>query len=632
MDESVGEELSARELAQRVGWASDLVSGMTAELLAKHFNGADVGALASGVDADGRRLPSKAWMALRRLGWASSPPVGVRVNDRIVRMAQEAAGRALRSVQWRAEATAGVLSSWPADPSRRTPEEWNAVRAAVQGGESLPSSVIASRTRQIAAFQRRNQRLPADVFELEGPPRVARMLLLSACDRQQAAIERSGGAPGRALLRLQLPICPEPASYADWTWVACPIVLPPTVPSGAVLHLPTLRPGQGMVWCDLAYTHPVPRTERSGHVVALGVDWGINTLLSAGSVRLHDDGTIVSLGDGGMFRAGGVVAKGHRLRRLAERLSTKADHYERLGAVREGHPLEAQHRLLTEEIRRVCARRTNLNAALARAAARWAVDQAIAVGAGVIYVEDLRSLEAKGKGRAMNARLSQQVRGRIVEWMRHLAAEVGISVVTVPARDTSRRCPYCLMTLRHCKAPDRPTAPGWKWAVCSTCGWQGDRDQGAWRRIATRGLAHQANTVVDRTTGIMSVPTVVDELEARAVVALATDHTVPRDRSKHGPTPPRSTSPAPRRRRVPSPVPPSGSTGQRPEGHVPTGRMRLPRAAHRFQGVTTISSPTRRAHRPRGAALGAGFHLHVHATPPRWVDPGRTPCPTWLLS
>jgi hypothetical protein len=23
-------------------------------------------------------------------------------------------------------------------------------------------------------------------------------------------------------------------------------------------------------------------------------------------------------------------------------------------------------------------------------------------------------------------------------------------------------------------------------------------------------------------------------------------------------------------------------------------------------------------HRPRGAALGAGFHLHAHATPPRW--------------
>ncbi|QDN75392.1 hypothetical protein FNV62_03685 [Streptomyces sp. RLB3-17] len=26
-------------------------------------------------------------------------------------------------------------------------------------------------------------------------------------------------------------------------------------------------------------------------------------------------------------------------------------------------------------------------------------------------------------------------------------------------------------------------------------------------------------------------------------------------------------------------------------------------------------------HRPRGAALGAGFHLHAHASPPRWADP-----------
>ncbi|MCJ0873914.1 transposase [Streptomyces sp. AP-93] len=555
-------------------------------------------------------------MALRRLGWTAAAPEGVKVNDRIVRMAQEAAGRTLRSVKWRADLTAGVLASWPADPGKRTPEEWERVREAVPGGQFLPASVIKARTRQIAAFLRKHGRLPADVFELEAAPHTGRMLLLSACDGQQATIERADG-PGRAMLRLQLPTRPDPRSYRDWTWVACPITLSPTIPAGAVLHLPTLRIHQGRVRADLAYTHSVPKARLAGHAVALGVDWGLNTLLSAGAARLHDDGRITALGTGAMFRTGGVLAKQHRLRRLSEHLHTKADHYERLTGCGTGHPLTAKHAVLAEEIRRVSARRSNLNDALARAAARWAVDQAMAAGASVIYVEDLRSMEARGMGRTMNTRLSQAVRGRIVDRMRHLAAESGIAVVTVPARNTSKHCPRCLLPLRHRTAPDRPTTPGWKWAICGSCGYQGDRDHGAWQRIAARGLTHQARTVTDRTTGTMAIRTVVDILETRAVIT-ATATTSRWDRSKTGPTRPSTTRPAPRRRRAPSPAGSQGPTGKRPEGHVPTGRTWLPRAAHRHQDVTTISAPTTCRHRPRGAALGAGFHLHTHATPPRW--------------
>ncbi|MEV4038537.1 zinc ribbon domain-containing protein [Streptomyces umbrinus] len=186
--------------------------------------------------------------------------------------------------------------------------------------------------------------------------------------------------------------------------------------------------------------------------------------------------------------------------------------------------------------------------------------------------------------------------------MRHLSPEAGIAVVTVPARNTSKHCPQCLVPLRHRKAPDRPTVPGWKWAVCRSCGWQGDRGQDAWRRIAARGLTHQAQTVIDRTSGAMVIRNVVDKLEAQAVITPRTS----RDRSKTGPT--KAACPTPRRRRTSSPA----QAGQRPEGHAHTDRTRLPRAALRIQGVTTISS-----HRPRGAVLGAGFHLHAHASPPR---------------
>src|SRR5262245_13553794 len=69
VDEKTGEALMARTVAARVGWAADLVAGMTTALLAEHWNAGDVAGLAAGVDGAGRVLPSNAWMALRRLGW-----------------------------------------------------------------------------------------------------------------------------------------------------------------------------------------------------------------------------------------------------------------------------------------------------------------------------------------------------------------------------------------------------------------------------------------------------------------------------------------------------------------------------------------------------------------------------------
>ncbi|HEY3953455.1 MAG TPA: zinc ribbon domain-containing protein [Streptosporangiaceae bacterium] len=233
-------------------------------------------------------------------------------------------------------------------------------------------------------------------------------------------------------------------------------------------------------------------------------------------------------------------------------------------------------------------------------------------------------MEARGMGRTLNTRLSQAVRGQVTERLRHIAAEHGIAVVTVPPRGTSRCCPRCLAPLRHCKAPSQPTAPGWKWARCPACGWQGDRDTGAWQRIAARGLAHQAKTTISRDTGTMAVRAIDDQLEAWAVV---TPYASGRDRSKTGPTPRRTSSRrAPRRRAAPSP-PRSPHGGQRPEGHAATARPPLPRAVSRDQHVsTTCTEPARPPHRARGAALGAGFHLHAHATLPR-REPDPQPAP-----
>ncbi|HMD95051.1 MAG TPA: hypothetical protein VKG80_20655 [Trebonia sp.] len=169
------------------------------------------------------------------------------------------------------------------------------MRAALPGGEHLPSAVIRARTRQVARFAAAEGRLPADVTDLEPPPNVPRTLILAACDRQQATIERHDTDSRQALLRLQLPARPDPRSYRDWTWVAIPLTLPPTVPAGAALHLPVLRAAGGAARADVAFTQRVPEARRDGHTVAPGIDWGLNTLLSAGAARLHPDGTVTAL-------------------------------------------------------------------------------------------------------------------------------------------------------------------------------------------------------------------------------------------------------------------------------------------------------------------------------------------------
>jgi hypothetical protein len=329
VEEKTGELLPPAVVARRVAWCADLVGGMVTDVLAARWNASDVARLASGVDAGDQPLPSSAWMALRRLGWTATPAEGLKVNDRVVRMAQEQAGRTTRSAQWRADVAAGILRTWPADPERRTPAEWEAVRDAIEGGRDLPGSVIKGRTRQIARFVKAEGRLPADVFELEGRPRVARMLLLAACDGQQATLARDGVNPRAALLRLQLPNRPDPRTYRDWSWVAIPLAVPVTVPDAGALHLPALRLAGGRVFADVAFSHAVPKPARSGHTVALGVDWGLNTLLSAGAVRLDAQGRLRTLGAGAQFRAAGVLAKQHRLRRLSEKLHAKADHCRR---------------------------------------------------------------------------------------------------------------------------------------------------------------------------------------------------------------------------------------------------------------------------------------------------------------
>ncbi|MCJ0874212.1 transposase [Streptomyces sp. AP-93] len=628
--------LNTAALGERVGWLTTLVESMAAGVIGGHWSRTELTQLASGVGPSGERLPSNAWMALRTLGWTATVPEGLYVPDRVRRVAEEQAGRVLRSAEWRAAILDAVLTTWPAgaDPMKRSEEEWAALRAACPQGTAAPASVFRSRTRQVLRFTTAHRRLPLGLCELEAAPGGGHQVVLAAADKQLATLVRCEDEPARyAVLTVRLPVRPDPRTRSDWRPVRIRFRLPPTIDATAALHAPTLRLRGGRLRLDLAHTTGVPKTLRSGHGRAVAFDYGLNTLLTGGTLTLTGGVQPAVLTDGQpvFLRMDGVLAKADRLRIHAEHLWTKAAHLE---CLLDGQRVlgrcpdtltAAKLAVLRTEHARVSKRRQRLNAEIAKAAARFMVDHARGWGASVIYLEDLRDMEARGKGRTLNTRLSSSVRGQIVADVRHQAARHGIAVVIVPARGTSKYCPRCLTAFRHHTAPDN-TRAGWKWATCpnTRCGYSADRDVAAWQRIGARGLQHQHLTVLDRTTGTYLIRRTVQELD-RPVQHPKPTHPAPpvsgpqnssADRTKEGPTRDR---PVPRqRRRVPAPPATPASTGpggKRPAGRPPQQPTHRTQRRRGRQAPHTMSTPNR--HQPTGTRLGAGFHLHTHATPPK---------------
>jgi len=583
------------DLHQRVGALVGLVGLMATVMLEEHWNKADLARLASGVGPDGRDLPSNGYVAMRRLGWTTNASPAVVVSDRARRMAEESAARALRVGVYRQQIISGLVETWPEDPKRRSADEWEAC------WDALPPSTtkveVRNRTRQVAAYLDEQGELPDGIWDLEAPPGVGQVALLAACDSQQVSLARTG--PGRAVLAVLLPTNEHPSGYSEWSWVDIPLRLPRNVPPDAVLSTPSLRAvSNGRVAVDLPWEVPVEPPDRSV-TTAVGFDWGVNRLLTGTVAKLVGQRVVVD-GRSLFFNATGAAAKYHRLRKEAECLRKKIKHLERL---LEGRPCVGRDDDIDGSLaacraahRDICTRMRHLNSAIAWAGGRWAIDQAVALGADTIFIEGLGSLEAGGLGRKVNARVSATVRTELFEAMRHLGAKVGIKVVEVPARGTSSGCPRCLRPLLHVKSPDNHSA-GHPWAFCPHCGLSTDRDVAASWRIASRGLSCQPGIFARRDGHLcISKSNSADSPVARAQRV---------SRGKHHPTP-RSTHSAPMRRRTLSAVPIVGVQQKRPER----------------QGAQAIDSQPlhattqlRHTHRPDGEPLGRGFHRNVQSSP-----------------
>ncbi|WP_371785165.1 hypothetical protein [Streptosporangium subroseum] len=237
--ETSGEAVGERTLVRRVNWLAALAQTLATQVLTERWTGAALTDLASGKSGDGRPLPAKGWMAVRRLGWGCTTPAEVYVPERVRRIAEEEAARALRLALHRRAVLAAVCATWPADPGRRSEAEWRALRAALPTETS--AAQIRNRTRQVRAHLAEHKQRPADVTEVEGAPVVAARVLLAAADKQLVTLTRntttdataSGGAPAvagdesgtavpggpdTAVLRVKLPLVAAPASRADWAW------------------------------------------------------------------------------------------------------------------------------------------------------------------------------------------------------------------------------------------------------------------------------------------------------------------------------------------------------------------------------------------------------------------------------
>ena len=479
------------------------------------------------------------------------------VPERVRRIAEEEAARALRLALHRRAILAAVCATWPVDPSRRSEAEWRALRAALPAGTS--AAEIRNRTRQVRAHLAEHGSLPAEVTEVEGAPVVAAQVLLAAADKQLLTLARATtaglaggevgtavpGGPDTAVLRVKLPLCAAPVSRADWAWHVIAFTVPPHVPAHADWCAPTLRVAAHRLRVDLPFTVPVPTASAVGHRVGLGLDWGVNTLLTGTVARLIDppgdstgtpnSGCAGGPGTGPCGWAGGLRWADAALRRdrdLGEAApaarpartpgrQTRSLRRVAVGVVRPGPRSGPTCRTATpapwSSMSGVCARIRRLNRALAWSAARWAVDQAIATGASVIYLEDLATLEArgrrKGNARAVGAGARSGGGGDPAPGRqgRHRGGDrsgAGHLEVLPALRHRHQR-------LKHVAAPDRPNRPGWKWARCS-CGLSADRDWAAAERIVARGLLGQAHTRTDRATGHRTITTVVEGNVSRA--------------------------------------------------------------------------------------------------------------------
>ncbi|MFD7006444.1 zinc ribbon domain-containing protein [Rhodococcus jostii] len=542
VDDATGAPIGLDDLDVRVGWMLDLISGAEAHLLSRLWQPATFDVLAAGCDSRGRKLPMQGHVAAARLGWTPHYPDGVYVPSRVTRVVTAQAVGTLRALAYRDTAITALSARF--DPAT------GRIAAPTTAAEYVPCGYARGVVRQLTARSHRTAGVAAErlrITDVQAPPQTSAMARLSAADRQLAHITVTDAV---MTLTVTLPTTPAPEGRAQWRRVRVTAAIPPHLHARPISewHLPTLHLDHRGLLLRCAATEAVPVADMRSGTTAVGVDWSPSTLGAAAVATETPDG-LVSDYRGFTYDDRGLGAKLARLQTEGQMLHRKAARLTRLAATAPPEvraELEAKIAVLDEHRTAVGAKRGKINRELAFHFARQATDYAVDAQAQLIAVEDLTTLETRGHGHVNNNRAAQSARRQAVVALAHTAAEVGITVVSVPARGSSALCPGC----------DEPLARpgGYHDAWCTRCKVGGNRDHIAGVNLAKRALLGKNNVTPRR-----------GQLPA---IRVAEHAPVRQCRHKKCPTPRR-----PRHRRVRHSLPTvTPRLGVTPKQHVPASQ------------------------------------------------------------
>lgn len=417
------------------------------------------------------------------------PPENLHASQRVRRIAEELAGRTLRSVGRSLSILEALVNFEPLPSDVTETEQRNLWRSVKNYRESHDNST------------------PESVYDLIACPDFSSGFYncpLDAVDSQQVKL-----ADDR--LSILLPVCAFPGK-ADWAWHTLTLTIPPFAQEkykGFKICKPSLR----LTPEDLYFLVPLdievpellidqvspesdnPKAENK----ILGTDWGERRLLTCATATLDAHGEVVTTGRPYYFNASFLQDKQGRRRAEGYHLKDEIARLERdeHEAKKPASARVAKIAVLTQENDLLWRRINQSNRQLEYAGANWLVAIAAAEGAGTIAREDIDSLESRGLGKKTNARLANQVRGGVQQRLDEKAQLAALAVVAVAPRGTSSLCSRCHKKSVFWQAPDRKygkvnPATGNKaahqnWLVCEDCR-SSDRDHASGESIGARGF------------------------------------------------------------------------------------------------------------------------------------------------
>ena len=185
-----GEVIEPVVLRQRATWLNTIVVTEAQKRVQEAWEHRSVQRIVA------KKMPSHAWVAMERAyGKPAWPPAGVHASDRVRRIAEELAGRTLRSAARRLGILTALIPHWIPDTEykkltrQQRKEHGTAIWAAMPDGTTQVELTHARR--QLRKFYRANTRPPVDAYEVSKCPEIKRLTApLDASDDQGVRMQQ----------------------------------------------------------------------------------------------------------------------------------------------------------------------------------------------------------------------------------------------------------------------------------------------------------------------------------------------------------------------------------------------------------------------------------------------------------